>query len=101
MPKLTLLTWNGPSDGRQCCCISQELKRLHRMQVYDTPSQMQVLNPRQGIPLTFMGVAQALLRQEGARALWAGLGARLAMMGPGAAVSWAVYERTKTWLASQ
>lgn len=60
---------------------------------------VQVLSAQQGMQLTFAGVAQDLLRREGPRALWAGLGARVAMMGPGAAVSWAVYEQTKAWMA--
>lgn len=59
---------------------------------------MQVLSGGGGHPTTVVGLTTQLLRREGPRALFSGLGARIAMTGPGAAVSWAVYEQTKTWL---
>lgn len=61
----------------------------------------QVLSGQGGVPVTAMSLTKQLLQQEGPRALFSGLGARIAMMGPGAAVSWAVYEETKTWLQAQ
>lgn len=40
-------------------------------------------------------LARELVRAEGARALWSGLGARVANIAPGCALSWALYEQVK------
>lgn len=58
----------------------------------------QVLSSHQGTRLTFFGVLRDLLQKEGLRALWSGLGARVATIGPGAAITWAVYEEAKAVL---
>lgn len=60
---------------------------------------MQVLPQLGGeAPASFTGVARDLLRREGAHALWSGLGARLLTIGPGAALSWTIYEEVHRWL---
>ena len=60
---------------------------------------LQVLPPdAAGRPVTFWAVTQELLRREGVRGLWSGLGARVLTIGPGAAISWMLYEEMKAWL---
>ena len=54
---------------------------------------LQVLPQASGQPAaTFVSIALDLLRKEGVPALWHGLGARLLTIGPGAALSWTIYE---------
>lgn len=72
---------------------------MHR-ELTDVHPCVQVLSGQGGNPVTMVALTRQLLRREGPRALFSGLGARIAMMGPGAAVSWAVYEQTKGWLAA-
>ena len=60
---------------------------------------MQVLSAHGGAQLTFVGILRDMLQKEGPRALWSGLGARVATIGPSAAITWAVYEEVKAVLA--
>ena len=59
---------------------------------------VQVLSAHEGTQLTFVGILRELLQKEGPRALWSGLGARVATIGPSAAITWAVYEEVKAML---
>lgn len=59
---------------------------------------MQVLSA-DGRRLAFGQLARELLRNEGPRALWSGLGARVLTIGPGAALSWMLYGELKAILA--
>lgn len=61
---------------------------------------MQVL-PSNGRQLTFVAVARDLLQREGWRALGSGLAARVLTIGPGAALSWMLYEEIKGLLVVQ
>eukprot|EP00892_Ulva_mutabilis_P003303 jgi/Ulvmu1/1344/UM011_0072.1 len=61
-------------------------------------TRLQVLSAHQGPKLTFFGVLRDLLQKEGPRALWNGLGARVATIGPSAAITWALYEEVNAVL---
>lgn len=60
---------------------------------------MQVLTASGSTGMTSASLLAELLRREGPGALWSGVTARVATIGPGAAISWAVYERMKDYLA--
>lgn len=64
-------------------------------------TRLQVLTAtEEGRGLTAVAVARQMWAVEGGRAFWSGLGARLLNIAPGCALSWALYEQMKAYLAS-
>ena len=69
--------------------------RVRWRETQELQAAMQVLSAKEGV---FLGILKDLLQKEGPRALWSGLGARVATIGPSAAITWVVYEEVKAML---
>lgn len=64
-------------------------------------TRLQVLTTQQsGQSLTAVKLASQQLQREGISSFWHGLLPRLLHIAPGCAISWAMYEQLKSWLAS-
>jgi hypothetical protein len=72
----------------------------HPGDVVKTRLQVLTATP-QGRSLTAVAVARGMWAAEGAAGFWSGLGARLLNIAPGCALSWALYEQIKGWLAEE
>ena len=62
---------------------------------------MQVLSATSPQNISFASITRELVEREGVRALWSGLPARLVVLGPGAALTWAIYENIKFRLGAK
>lgn len=69
---------------------------------YASQSNEKLLCGKGGIRVCgVMGPMMRLMRTEGVRVLWKGLGAKLLRLGPGSAIIFSVYEVTMSWLQNR